>query len=99
MKGASAVTAMFAALLCVGCSDRGSPACPHRSARTACRPIRPPANLRAKGASVSPTPAAATVPFKGTLEGSQTIEDVGLKIWNHLGSATWRWSTITAPFP
>ncbi len=71
MKGASAVTALFAALLCVGCSDRGSPAGP-----SSVRADRLPTNSAAgqpasQGASVSPTPAAATVPFKGTLEGSQ----------------------------
>ena len=72
MKGASAVTALFAALLCVGCSDRGSPAGP-----SSVRADSPPTNSAAgqaasQGASVSPTPAAATVPFKGTFEGSQT---------------------------
>ena len=72
MKGASAVTALFVALLCVGCSDRGSPAGP-----SSVRADSPPTNSAAgqaasQGASVSPTPAAATVPFKGTLEGSQT---------------------------
>ena len=70
MKGASAVTALFAALLCVGCSDRGSPAGPS-SVRADSLPTNSAAGQPATGAS-SPTPAAATVPFKGTLEGSQT---------------------------
>ena len=71
MKGASAVTALFAALLCVGCSDRGSPAGPS-SVRADSLPTNSAAGQAAsQGASVSPTPAA-TVPFKGTLEGSQT---------------------------
>ena len=72
MKGASAVTALFAALLCVGCSDRGSPAGPS-SVRADSLPTNSAAGQPAsQGASVSPTPTAATVPFKGTLEGSQT---------------------------
>ena len=72
MKGASAVTALFAALLCVGCSDRGSPAGPS-SVRADSLPTNSAAGQPAsRGASVSPTPTAATVPFKGTLEGSQT---------------------------
>ena len=72
MKGASAVTALFAALLCVGCSDSGSPAGPS-SVRADSLPTNSAAGQAAsQGASVSPTPAAATVPFKGTLEGSQT---------------------------
>ena len=72
MKGASAVTALFAALLCVGCSDCGSPAGPS-SVRADSLPTNSTAGQAAsQGASVSPTPAAATVPFKGTLEGSQT---------------------------
>ena len=72
MKGASAVTALFAALLCVGCSDRGSPAGPS-SVRADSLPTNSAAGQAAsQGASASPTPAAATVPFKGTLEGSQT---------------------------
>ncbi len=72
MKGASAVTALFVALLCVGCSDRGSPAGPS-SVRADSLPTNSAAGQAAsQGASVSPTPAAATVPFKGTFEGSQT---------------------------
>ena len=72
MKGASAVTALFAALLCVGCSDRSSPAGPSL-VRADSLPTNSTAGQAAsQGASVSPTPAAATVPFKGTLEGSQT---------------------------
>ena len=72
MKGASAVTALFAALLCVGCSDRGSPAGPS-SVRADGLPTNSAAGQAAsQGASVSPTPAAAKVPFKGTFEGSQT---------------------------
>ena len=72
MKGASAATALFVALLCVGCSDCGSPAGPS-SVRADSLPTNSAAGQAAsQGASVSPTPAAATVPFKGTLEGSQT---------------------------
>src|SRR5580765_8568405 len=73
MKGASAaVTALFAALLCVGCSDHGSPAGPS-SVRADSLPSNSAGGQpTSQGASVSPTPAAATVPFKGTLEGSQT---------------------------
>jgi hypothetical protein len=72
MNGASVVTALFAALLCVGCSDRGSPVGPS-SVRADSLPTNSAAGQPAsQGASVSPTPAAATVPFKGTLEGSQT---------------------------
>jgi hypothetical protein len=62
MKGASAVTALFAALLCVGCSDRGSPAGPS-SVRADSLPTN---------SAVGQPATAATVPFKGTLEGSQT---------------------------
>jgi len=62
MRGASAVTALFAALLCVGCSDRGSPAGPS--------PVRAD-SLPTNSAAGQPA-TAATVPFKGTFEGSQT---------------------------
>jgi hypothetical protein len=72
MKAAFALTALFAALLCVGCSDRGSPAGPS-SVRTASLATSAAAGqVAGPAASVSPTSAAATVPFKGTLEGSQT---------------------------
>ena len=56
MKGASAVTALFVALLCVGCSDRGSPAGPS-SVRADSLPANSAAGQAAgQGASVSPTP-------------------------------------------
>ena len=56
MKGASAVTALFAALLCVGCSDRGSPAGPS-SVRADSLPTNSAAGQAAsQGVSVSPTP-------------------------------------------
>jgi hypothetical protein len=72
MKGASAVTALFLTVLCVGCSDRSSPAGPS-SVRADSLPANSAAGQAAgQGASVSPTPAAAKVPFKGTFEGSQT---------------------------
>jgi len=62
MKGTSALAALFAALVCAGCSDRVSPAGP-----SSLRADSLPTN------SVAGQPAtAATVPFKGTFEGPQT---------------------------
>ena len=71
MKGTSAVTALFAALLCVGCSDRGSPAGPS-SVRADSLPTNSAAGQPASQEPQSRHSPAATVPFKGTLEGSQT---------------------------
>ena len=77
MRGVSAVSALFTALLCVGCSDGGSPAGPS-SFRGDSLPTNSTAGQAASlGASVSPTPTAARVPFKGTLEGSQTTTPLG----------------------
>jgi len=97
MKGASAVIALFAALLCVGCSDRGSPAGP-TSIRSDSLPTNSAAGQAAsQGASVSPTPAAARVPFRGTLEGSQTTTLLEPPLAFSVVSATGT-ATLLGPF-
>jgi len=60
MKDSFAVTALFAALLCSGCSDSISPTGPSS--------VRP-GSLSLESASLS---AAQSVPFKGNFEGTQT---------------------------
>ena len=97
MKGASAVTALFAALLCVGCSDRGSPAGPS-SVRADSLPTNSAAGQAAsQGVSVSPTPSAARVPFTGTLEGSQTTTLLEPPLAFSVVSATGT-ATLLGPF-
>jgi hypothetical protein len=87
MKGASAVTALFAALLCVGCSDRGSPAGPS-SVRADSLPTNPAAGQPA---------TAATVPFKGTFEGRQKTTQLEPPLAFSVVSATGK-ATLLGPF-
>lgn len=70
MKASSAIAALFTFLLCAGCSKSVSPTEP-TPATTGSASLNPSAG--GASAAVLPTPAAAAVPLKGRLEGSQTI--------------------------
>jgi hypothetical protein len=68
MKGSSAVTALFTALLCIGCSQPVSP--PGPSSVTGSLSLDSPA----RGAGTQGTSGAAqSLPFNGSLEGTQTV--------------------------
>ena len=71
MKGTSAVIALFAALLFVGCSDSGLPVSPSSVRADSLAASSDAGQAASQPASASPAPAA-TVPFKGTFEGPQT---------------------------
>ena len=69
MKGSSVVAALFAALLCIGCGEPASPTGPAAAGGSLSL------DSAARGGGQG-TAAAQSVPFKGSLEGSQTVTPI-----------------------
>ena len=67
MRGVSAISALLTALLCVGCTDGGSPAGPSSFRGDNLTTNSAAGQGASMGASVSPIPSAARVPFRGDL--------------------------------
>lgn len=97
MRGVSAISALLTALLCVGCTDGGSPAGPSSFRGDNLTTNSAAGQGASMGASVSPIPSAARVPFRGTFEGSQTTTPLGPTQAFSVVSATGT-ATLLGPF-
>ena len=98
MRGVSAISALLTALLCVGwVPDGGSPAGPSSFRGDNLTTNSAAGQGASMGASVSPIPSAARVPFRGTFEGSQTTTPLGPTQAFSVVSATGT-ATLLGPF-
>jgi hypothetical protein len=87
MKGSFAVAALFAALLCSGCSNSNSPTSPS-SVQPGSLSLESASGVAGSRGTSASLMAANSVPFKGNFEGTQTSTPLQPPLASVDGSAT-----------